>query len=170
MSLSNGAQEFAQFTGHRRRRRCAQGRAVSCALYRGENGSPGTVSSSKGAPEFAQFAGHRQHEAVGSLAARVATVGVQLAYCTLLESGQRKYANEYYGELCVSKRRYVRASDATLPMSQTTEEGATGSVGQAPVGLAGTALLAWSQEAQHGAPRATERHAAEEAELLDTLL
>ena len=84
--------------------------------------------------------------------------------------GHREYAHAYYNEFFAPKRRYVRAVAATLPMSQTTEEGATGSVRQAPVELAGAALLASSQETQHGAPRATERRTAEEAKLLDTLL
>ena len=107
---------------------------------------------------------------MGSLAALVATNGEWPAYCTRSKWEHREYAHAYYDEFFASKRRYVRAPAATLPMSQTTEEGATGSVRQAPVGLAGAALLASSQETQHGVPRATERRTAEEAELLDTLL
>ena len=75
-------------------------------------------------------------------------------YCARSEWGKLKYAHEYYGGLYVLERRFVRAVEATLPMSQTEEEEANGRVltGLALAGLAGAALVEWAQDMQHGAP------------------
>ena len=118
-----------------------------------------------------QPAGQRRHEAFGPLAAQVATEGERLAYCARSEWGQREYAHEYDKKLCALGRRFVQTPETTLPMNQTAKDGATGRVQKTQVELESTMLLCWAKKAQHGAPGAMERHAAEKkAELRGALL